>query len=61
MHSLFFATAQLINGRVPSVDSMDNDHAPRMMPLELQAKICIALGLFALGSCFALWLIGAYA
>ncbi|WP_330212828.1 hypothetical protein [Pseudomonas sp. Z18(2022)] len=60
MHSLFFATAQLINGRVQSVDSMNKHQDPRAMPLELQAKIGIALGLFALASCFTLWLIGAY-
>lgn len=61
MHSLFFATAQMINGRVQSFDSMDKDHDPRTMPLELQAKIGIALGLLALASCFTLWLIEAYA
>lgn len=50
MHSLFFATAQMINGRVQSVDSMDKHPDPRAMPLELQAKLGIALGLLALGS-----------
>ncbi|WP_455926800.1 hypothetical protein [Pseudomonas capeferrum] len=61
MHSLFFATAQMINGRVQPFDSMDKRQDPRAMPLELQAKIGIALGLLALASCFTLWLIETYA
>jgi hypothetical protein len=61
MHSVFYATGHLTRVRVQPVDSLDKPIETKPSTLELQAKICSAILLLALSTCFALWLIDSYA
>ncbi|OPA86053.1 hypothetical protein BFW87_25175 [Pseudomonas fluorescens] len=58
MHSLFFATARVINGQVQPLDSIEKLHGSRGLSLEWQARLAIALSVCALGGCGVLWLLG---
>jgi hypothetical protein len=61
MHSVFYATGHLTKVRARLVDSMDKPIESRPSTIELQAQICSALLLLALGTSCVMWLIGSYA
>ncbi|MNB78828.1 hypothetical protein D3C81_847700 [compost metagenome] len=61
MHSVFYATGHLTKVRIRPVDPMDKPIESRPCTIELQARICSALLLLALGTSCVMWLIGNYA
>ncbi|WP_439865366.1 hypothetical protein [Pseudomonas antarctica] len=58
MHSLFFATGQVISSRVQPLDAKEQPHSESLLSLEWQARLAIALSLCALSGCVVLWLMG---